>query len=611
MRTRLILFLKYYLFWTLFFVAQKPLFMIWQHSLMGDVRAIDWLLVPWHGLPLDLSVAAYITVVFGLILCISFWVRWDIMGKVADGLTALLLFVAGWAILGDNGCFPSWGYHIDKDIFSYLASPREALACAPWWVWTLGVVGFCILFAVWWLIYRWWMRPAPEKPQSVWWLRAVYTFLMFLLTGCLFLPMRGSVTVSTMNTGRVYYSDNRMLNLAAVNPVFNVIESLSENAFDAERYRYMDSAEAQLRMQHLRPSEGQPSERLFTTQRPNILLVILESFSMNAWEAMPNMQRLAAEGIFFSQTYANSFRTDRGVMAVLGGFPGCATASVMCVPSKSQRLPQIGQVLQANGYQLKFYYGGDEDFTNMRSYLVTGGFEDRVSDHSFPLSDRLTKWGVPDHIVFDYVWRDIAARQDSTPHFDVLLSLSSHEPFEVDYAHLDHPFLNAIAYTDSCLGAMIDSLRMTPMWENTVVALVADHGYPYPNSLKNFEPKRYAIPLIFCGGAIAEPKEVTTLCSQIDWVPTMLHQLGLSAEPFVFAKDILDTCQTPYAYYNFVDGFALIKDSATVIYDAAADCLLSSQDEAKNLPEAKAVTQSIMELLYSIESSIESPTILR
>jgi phosphoglycerol transferase MdoB-like AlkP superfamily enzyme len=288
------------------------------------------------------------------------------------------------------------------------------------------------------------------------------------------------------------------------------------------------------------------------------------------------------------------------VVAVLGAFPGGASGSVMLVPAKSQQLPQIGQVLKANGYNLKFYYGGDEDFTNMRSYLFTGGFEQRVADRDFPISARLSKWGVPDHILFDYAAKDIVRRMtddSGIPQFDVILSLSSHEPFEVDYHHYDHPYLNAIAYTDNCLGAFIDTLKSSPEWANTLVVLTADHGYPYPDGLQNLSPARYRIPLVFTGGAVAQPQTISTLGSQIDWVPTLLHQMHLEAEQFSFAKDLMDTIRAPYAYYHFVDGFAFITPADTTIIDAVTNMPVNTQHNESIDKKARAITQRIYESL--------------
>ena len=197
-------------------------------------------------------------------------------------------------------------------------------------------------------------------------------------------------------------------------------------------------------VKELLPAQGSP-EKVLSTSRPNIVFFILESFSSNAWEAMPCLRQLAQEGIYFSRVAASSFRTDRGVLATLSGFPGQPTSSLMVVPDKANRLPQLGKELSQEGYRLKFWYGGDEDFTSMRSYLINGGFMDRVNDHSFPVSQRLSKWGVPDHILLDRASREIAHREDTTPRLDVILSLSSHEPFEVPTIdRFGHPYLNSI-----------------------------------------------------------------------------------------------------------------------------------------------------------------------
>jgi len=604
MKARLIYFLKQYVFWILLFVLQKPIFMLWQYPLLGEVEAIDWLLVPWHGLALDLSVASYIMMVVGLSLCVSCWVRWEIIEKVLNIISGILLAVVLWTMLGDNGCFPSWGYHLNKDIFAYLASPKEALACAPWWVWALGIAAFGVLYVMCGWMYLWWMkRGQMASLPEVRWLRCriIDTIVLLLLTGALFLPMRGSVTVSTMNTGRVYFSDNRMLNIAAINPVFNVIESLSEDHFSSAKYRYMDAAAAcAIHRQMVQGQDIKMDSTLFTTSRPRIVLIILESFSMNAMQdgAMPRLHALSKEGIFFANTYAASYRTDRGVMAVLGAFPGCASSSLMLIPSKSGKLPQVGQVLKKEGYQLKFYYGGDEDFTNMRSYLIIGGFEQRVADRDFPLSDRMSKWGVPDHIVFARAAKEISHRSLGTaPSLDVVLSLSSHEPFEVPFHRLENEYLNAIAYTDSCLGALVDTLRLSPVWDSTLVIMMADHGYPYPSTVQGSSPQHHHIPMVIAGGAVRQARTIATCCQQIDWVPTVLHQMGIDASQFAFAKDILNPSIAPFAYYHFVDGFALIKDSAVVVYDADAQQVIQGKDTANNLTEAKAWTQCIMETI--------------
>lgn len=593
-------FAKYYVYWLVFFLIQKPLFMLVNLPLTGDITWLDWLLVPVHAFPLDLSVASYLMVFFGLLLTSMSVVHIRQATRILDIYTGLLLFVCLCAFIGDCGVFPAWGFHLDKTVFIYLSSPKEALACAEWWVWLAGLAALVVLWGGWFWAYRLWMQGWEQALRysdttRTRWLQAGGRLLM---TALLFLPIRGSVTTSTMNTGRVYFSDNQILNLAAVNPLFNIIESLGENTFDTDKYTYMSSAQAQQLLGELLPSERHTgTQQVLKTQRPDIILFILESFSFNAWEAMPAMQRLASEGIFFANAYASSYRTDRGVVATMSAFPGQPTSSLMTVPYKSQHLPQLSKSLAPHGYNLKFWYGGDEDFTNMRSYLINGGFAERVNDHSFPVSERLSKWGVHDHLLFSRAVREISNRRDSAPHLDIILSLSSHEPFEVPASQrFDNIYLNSIAYTDSCLGAFIDSLRCCPRWDSTLVVLVADHGYPYPATLQNFEPRRYRIPVIFCGGAVDAPVRIDRVCSQTDVVPTLLTQMGIDHSEYLFGKNALDSLSTPFAFYSFNDGFGLITATDTVVVDAKSDrLLLGSHSHAEQ--QARAFVQRVMETI--------------
>ena len=601
MKQRLFLFLRFYLFWIVFFQLQKLVFVLVQYKLMGDITFVDCLQVMAHAFPLDLSVASYVTAVFGLLMLISNWVDIKIIRYISHTFTAIILGVALFVVIGDNGTFPFWGYHWDKSIFSFLQSPQEVLACAVWWQWILATILFCLLFIACGYIYLKWLNWDDLQQEHSLATRLWQTGAWLLITALLFLPIRGSVTVSTMNTGRVYFSNNQMLNQAAINPLFNIIESLSENTFNLEKYTYMSTEEAQRLTQELLPIDRWDKTgdiEILSTQRPNIVLVILESFSSNALFAMPNLQRIVKEGIYFSNAYSSSYRTDRGIVSLMSAYPGQPTSSLMTVPSKSRNLPQIGKSLKQEGYISHFYYGGDEDFTNMRSYLIDGGFDNRVVDKDFPIQDRMSKWGVHDHIIFSRATHEIRQRYTQCPdhhYLDVILTLSSHEPFEVPFtSEFSHAYLNSVAYTDSCLGAFVDSLKQHPLWDRTIIILSSDHGYPYPNGIANYNPLRYRIPMAIIGGAVQQPMQITTLCSQIDLVPTLLNAMDLDVESYPFSKNILDSTQTEFAFYAFNDGFALLMPQDTITVDAKANILLKGNSEHLN-QQAHAFMQCVMD----------------
>ena len=94
---------------------------------------------------------------------------------------------------------------------------------------------------------------------------------------------------------------------------------------------------------------------------------------------------------------------------------------------------------------------------------------------------------------------------------------------------------NSVAFTDSCIGNFIDKLKELPVWKNTLVIFVSDHGYPYQKDVVNYEPRRYHIPMLWIGGAVKEPVVIDKLANQTDLAATLLNQLGIDQRfvPFV------------------------------------------------------------------------------
>ncbi|MEG1904470.1 MAG: LTA synthase family protein, partial [Bacteroidales bacterium] len=347
---------------------------------------------------------------------------------------------------------------------------------------------------------------------------------------------------------------------------------------------------------------SQQEENLLHTKRPNVILIVLESFSAKIVEPLggisevaPTMNRLYDEGIAFTNFYANSFRTDRGLVSILSGYPAQPSTSIMKYPAKTQSLPSLSGTLKNAGYDLEFLYGGDADFTNMRSYFMSAGFNRIVADQDFPVADRLSKWGVNDEKTFRFLSESL--KEQSQPFMKMFLTLSSHEPFDVPMHKFDDPYLNSVAYTDSCLGVFMDELKASPLWDNTLVILVPDHAMHYPASISISEPGRYHIPMIWAGGAISKPQRIDTYGSQIDIAASLLHQMQLPYDDFTFSKDLFNTNNRQFAYYTFKDGFGILKDSATFVYDCASDRAIMRTDNADR--EIEQEGKAFLQCLYN------------
>ncbi|MDO4496596.1 MAG: LTA synthase family protein [Bacteroidales bacterium] len=611
-----------YFIFVLLFVAGKLGFMSFHSEIFGAYSWSDWLDALWHGLPHDLTCAGYVMALPFLLELVRAWIdgRWHTL--FMRGYLRVIVVLVLLNYLADLVLYGAWGFRLDGTVMVYLLdNPMEALGQGTPLQWAVGLVALAMLSVViTWPLLRMYQDRGFEADRRSFRAKIGYSFVSLLVCGLVFVAIRGGITTSTMNIGRVYFSTEMPLNHAATNPLFSFCSTLGKQKRFDKQYRFMKDEEATMALEQLRESLVQPDSvrtsapvKLLTNERPNILLVILEGFSgaasrvlhpeISAPSYMPNLDNLYAEGVGFTNFYANSFRTDRGVASVLASYPGQPNNSVMKDQKKCNNLQYLSKRLKENDYQLKFIHGGDVNFTNMKGFLTAGGFTEIVGDTDFPVSDRLSKWGVPDHIMFDYLYEDIVNEQSDAPFFKCMLTLSSHEPFDVEYHHYDDPYCNSVAYTDSCLGSFVDKLKQTPQWDNLLVIFVPDHCFArYPETINNHEAMRYHIPMVWGGGAVQHPLVVETLGQQTDLSATLLGQMGIAHDDFNFSKDMFDASVPHYAFYSFSDGFGFLTEECRYIQDNANDgCPLSGSQDPQGTAElwGKAYLQKLYDDLQS------------
>lgn len=573
-------FFRIYVILLLICLLQKPVFLLLESVLLSqsaDHLFADMALTVWHGLSLDLAIAAYLSVIPGLLLLCSVYVRGAVVRPLLNGWLAIAAFIVATCTTLNLALYPYWGFPLDSTPFYYFfTSPADALASTSLWVVVAAVLVDVLLSVGLWLLLR-----VDGKEVGVQH-RGRVALAMLLLTALLFLPIRGGVTVSTNNSGRAYFSQRAFLNHAAVNPVFSLMESLLHTHDFRSQYRFMDDAAATAQLRLLTSSNDhgtQPLIRddLFCKGRPDILLIVMEGFASDLMSSLhgthpdvaPQLDSLAREGVLFTQFYANSFRTDRGLLSILSGYPAQPTMSLMRYTEKAAHLPSLARSLtQARGYETAYFYGGDVDFAGQRAYLISQGFRRIVSDTDFPVAERLSKWGVPDHIVAQRVLDDIRKGGGST--LRVLQTSSSHEPFDVPYHRLRDERLNAFAYTDSVVGRLVGDLKKLPQWRDMLIVIVPDHVGGYKETLDNLSPTRYQIPLILAGGAVARRQRVDTIGSQTDIAATLLGQLGIAHADFTFSKNLMSAAVPHFAFFTVPDAFGMVTTDNTLIYDNKA-----------------------------------------
>jgi len=626
---QIIWFVKTYATFVVLFVLQKPLFLFLEKG--SATQPVDNIFtelpaVIWHGLPLDLSMAGYLSVIPGFLSIAVVWLKRDLVKPIMNIYFIIASLFITCSFLLNASLYPYWKYPLDSTpLFYFFTSPADAIASVSIWQVILSIVILIVLTVGVWFTLR--MRGEKRQQYSRYSYgyggfgsgkrnrfddfdrhRGRTSIILLLLTGLLFLPIRGGITVSTMNTGQAYYSQNAYLNHSAVNPLFSLLESITHQEDFASQYRFMKDKEADKIFATMTSTSDENTypllnEATFKKGTPDILIVIMESFASDIMPSMGSykdvavcLDSIAQQSILFTRFYANSFRTDRGMVSILSGYPAQPTTSIMRYPRKTSQLPSIARNLaKYKNYKTTYYYGGDADFCNMRSYLVSQGYQHIISDANFPIEDKLSKWGVPDHIVAARMMEDIKAQQnEKRPMLRILQTSSSHEPFEVPYHRLKDKRLNAFAYTDSVMGAIVREYRKLPRWKNTLIVFVPDHVGGYKENLNDHDRSRYQIPLILAGGAISRPMKVGIIGSQHDIAATLLGQLGVEHREFTFSKNMMSDATPKFAFFAVNDAFGIVSEENSLIYDNRAKRIVYDKGEKGfNLKRGQAYLQKL------------------
>lgn len=612
MKNPILRIIVYFAVFIFLFIIQKAIFTGVYASLI-DCGPSDVIDVIIHGLSMDCAMAGYLTIVPAILTIAAIWSPARIIiitDKIYTGLIAIILSTI---FCLDLILYGYWGFRLDTTpLFYFTTSPSAAMASTG----VLNIIGgivatILIAAGIYFFITRTAGRIKVSPNRSI-----GATIITVVLTAALFIPIRGGFTVSTMNLSRAYFSQNQRLNHAAINPAFSFMYSATHQSDFASQYRFMDANEAKMIFADLvdnQKSLPDSTATLVNTPRPDIIIIILESFSSHLLPALGGdsialgLDSIARDGLLFTRFYANSFRTDRALTSILSAYPAQPSTSIMKLVDKMENLPALSRSLKDNGWRPSYFYGGDANFTNMLAYLVHSGFENIISDKDFPLSQRKSKWGAHDDILFTRAFDDItdpSRRKENQARFDVIQTSSSHEPFEVPY---DNPHfssvdkrVNAFAYTDSCMTSFINQLAMTPQWDNTLVIIVPDHYGAWPQSIED-PLSRHQIPLVMTGGALAMKNAVIdTPGCQTDIAATLLAALGIKHDEFLFSKNILNTESPHFAIFTERDIIGLISETDTAVVNLDTGNTIAPYSSETAALSAKAFLQTLYDHLSTL-----------
>lgn len=566
--------LRLILFWMLLFTAGRMILLAVMYGMpgTGDLSGCGKSFLV--GLRPDLSASAYLTAIpalLYLLACATAGKRWIRVFNIVNLLQVFLLVLI---IMANAAIYKSWGTLLNTRAMSFLRDPEGIIASLS----TLQLIIIPMVIALAYLMLiktyrRWVAAEVPEERKK----QGIYSLLCM---ACIPLMMRGGFQEIPINESAAYFSEKMPLNQLAANPAWNLSNSIHKSGLRQENpYRFMADDKAAALADRFICRETD-TLRLLNSPQPNIVLIVLESWSADIIGALSNdslttpfFNDLCREGYLFSRIYSSGRRTDQMLPSILSGFPAQPQHSLARFDDKIARLPMLPRILAATGYDPSFIYGGELGFANMHSFLTHAGFKNITGKDDFRAAQMNSKWGAHDEYIFQKAIE--RAEQSRAPFFEMILTLSTHEPFEVPGAETakgsseQQQFRRAAHYTDQCLKTFFRMASQQPWYENTLFVLVADHGHHLPGGRNYYDPAGYHIPLLFTGPALrndCKGKVNTGIGGQHEIANTLLQQCGLKDDAFPFGSSLIRNWPSATAYLNFDEGFGIVGNEKKFVY---------------------------------------------
>ena len=517
------------------------------------------LFAPWPLLPalaigvlFDVGVATFFLLPLGLLVAV--WPNGR-SGLRATVLVMLLPLIVVMVLVGASE-FTFWNEFASRFNFiavDYLIYTNEVVGNIresynlPLLLSTVGLLSL----AIWWTLARA-LRPHWHKP-----LRGSQRVVAVAVLVAL--PF---AAVAALDARFKEFSSDAQANEIAGNGYFDFWHAFWANEIDYDRF--YKTLPAQRALATLANELGSPRLKVELSQRPyehevvnsgakrplNVVLVSVESYSAEFLGAFGNRQgltpytdKLAAEGLLFTQLYATGTRTVRGLEALTLSVPPTPGHSIVKRPDNGN-LFTVGEVFKEAGYEALYLYGGYGYFDNMTSFFTGNGYT--VIDRSALAPQDIhfeNIWGVADEDLFSLALRELDKRHAAgTKFFAHVMTTSNHRPFTYPDGRIDIPSKTGreggVKYTDWAIGNFIERARTKPWFADTLFVIVADHTHK-GRGRQELPPENYHIPLIIYAPAHVLPGRVDTLASQIDVAPTLLGLLNFSYRSRFFGHDIL------------------------------------------------------------------------
>ena len=590
--------LWFVIFWLFFFLVNRIVFALF---FMDEIRAASFTelfsIIP-KSIPLDISFISYLLVPIVILVWVnSFLKNKQFIFKTIYLFVSFFLLVSGLINGGEVSIYSEWQTKLNFTALSHFTNPSEVFSTASnMHIFTTFLFVFISIVFI--RIYKNKIHKFLPIQSSVWMFKRI--LILPLALGVLLLGIRGGFQPIPVNLSDAYFSNKIILNDIAVNPNWNILQSIlkSESSFEGNPYQKYSDKEAADFMRTLKP-ETDSVTHILNKKQPNIVFILLESWSADNVKSLggldgitPNFKALEKEGLLFTDFYSNGWTSDQGISSIFSSFPVFPYVAVINQADKSRKLPCLNKSLDEKGYHSSFFFGGQLTYGNIKGYLLSQGF-DVVKDENDYQDLPYGALGVHDEFMFSQFKDEL--KQLPEPFMSTLFTISSHSPFDFPAEHKlsfnnkDDKYVNSVAYTDDCLGKFMESVKQEDWYANTLFVIVADHSHSSPIKRRVAQKERYKIPMLWIGEVLSEQykgKQHNKMGSHIDINPSVLGQLNINNKAYNFGNDLFNPAAKSVVPYAFHKGYGLITPEANYAFSESYNKVFESQ-VADSIQKAK------------------------
>lgn len=518
------------------------MYLFWNWNFFQHQPTSDLLLALIHGLRFDLSAIAILSAIpFLLSAVISLWKpSWENSRQVSYFLAALFLVFQGPTMLlnlGDTEFVSFLGRRYTYDALFFMREIPGKFTSLVAFYWFLATLIFGLFFLYAFSLFfaaRNWKAQPEVKAR---WARGVNIFVALAL---LIIASRGGLQNKPINFAHAQVFLNPAMNNLVLNSSFTFIQTIRRESLPREKY--FDNTEEMLTALKKGISEDSllnSSGFQRPSQKPNIVLIIMESFALEYMGKphgdqgyTPFLDELAGKSLFFTNTFANARRSIEGIGAIMGGVPALMNEPFISSQYLTNYYLGLGSLLQEQGYQTAFFHGAENGSMYFDQFMKAAGVQNYYGKSQYPRPEENDgTWGIWDEPFFQWTSSQLSGFQE--PFFASIFSLTSHNPFPIppQYAgkfpkgNLD--IHEVIGYSDFALRKFFETASKEKWFQNTVFIITADHTYKSSRREYDNELGRYRVPLLIYSPTIQWPKiDTTEVVQHVDLMPTILDIAG-------------------------------------------------------------------------------------